>query len=49
MIGGITQIVSLGVAASATAGIGLFGAFMLVTVVKETMNRQVGWAETTKR
>ena len=49
MIGGITQIVSLGVAASATAGIGLFGALMLVTVVKETMNRQVGWAETTKR
>lgn len=40
MIGGITQLVSLGVAATATMGIGLFGAFLLITVVKETMNRQ---------
>ncbi len=39
MIGGIAQIVSLGAAAVTTAGIGLVGAFMLITVVRETMNR----------
>lgn len=41
MIGGIAQVVSLGVAAFTTMGIGLVGAFLLITVVKETMNRQV--------
>jgi MFS family permease len=39
MIGGITQVVSLAAASVTTMGIGLLGAFMLVTVVKETMNR----------
>ena len=39
MIGGIAQIVSRGAAAVTTAGIGLVGAFMLITVVRETMNR----------
>ncbi len=38
-IGGIAQIVTLGVAASATAGVGAFGALMLIFVVKETMTR----------
>ncbi|MFP8871273.1 MAG: MFS transporter, partial [Myxococcota bacterium] len=38
-IGGIAQIVTLGVAASATAGVGAIGALMLIFVVKETMTR----------
>ena len=38
-IGGIAQIVTLGVASLATAGIGVFGALMLIFVVKETMER----------
>jgi MFS family permease len=38
-IGGIAQVVTLGVAASATAGIGVLGALMLIFVVKETMTR----------
>lgn len=38
-IGGIAQVVTLGVASVATGGIGIFGALMLIFVVKETMNR----------
>ena len=38
-IGGLAQIVTLGVASLATAGIGAFGAFMLIFIVKETMTR----------
>jgi MFS family permease len=38
-IGGIAQILTLGVASVATAGIGAFGALMLIFVVKETMTR----------
>ncbi len=38
-IGGLAQIVTLGVASLATAGIGAFGALMLIFVVKETMTR----------
>jgi MFS family permease len=38
-IGGIAQILTLGAASVATAGIGVFGAFMLIFVVKETMTR----------
>ena len=38
-IGGLAQIVTLGVASLATAGIGAFGAFMLIFIVKETMIR----------
>jgi MFS family permease len=38
-IGGIAQILTLGAASMATAGIGAFGAFMLIFVVKETMTR----------
>jgi MFS family permease len=38
-IGGIAQIVTLGVASFATAGVGVFGALMLIFVVKETMTR----------
>jgi MFS family permease len=38
-IGGLSQIVTLGVASLATAGIGAFGAFMLIFIVKETMTR----------
>jgi MFS family permease len=38
-IGGIAQVVTLGVASLATAGIGVFGALMLIFVVKETMQR----------
>lgn len=38
-IGGIAQIVTLGVASLATAGVGVFGTLMLIFVVKETMTR----------
>ena len=38
-IGGLAQIVTLGVASLATAGIGAVGAFMLIFIVKETMTR----------
>ncbi|NQW20818.1 MAG: MFS transporter [Chloroflexi bacterium] len=38
-IGGIAQIVTLGVASFATAGVGVFGALMLLFVVKETMTK----------
>ncbi len=38
-IGGIAQIVTLGVASVATAGVGVVGALMLIFVVKETMTR----------
>ena len=38
-IGGIAQVLTLGVAAAATAGIGAFGALVLIFVVKETMTR----------
>jgi len=38
-IGGLAQIVTLGVASLATAGIGAFGAFMLIFIVKESMTR----------
>ena len=38
-IGGLAQIVTIGVASLATAGIGAFGAFMLIFIVKETMTR----------
>ncbi|MDA1279485.1 MAG: MFS transporter [Chloroflexi bacterium] len=38
-IGGIAQIVTLGVASLATAGVGVFGALLLIFVVRETMNR----------
>ena len=38
-IGGIAQILTLGVASVATAGIGAFGALMLIFVVKETMTK----------
>ena len=38
-IGGIAQILTLGVASVATAGIGAFGALMLIFVVKESMTR----------
>jgi len=38
-IGAIAQVVTLGVASLATAGIGAFGALMLIFVVKETMER----------
>ena len=37
--GGIAQSLTLGVASVATAGIGAFGALMLIFVVKETMTR----------
>lgn len=36
-IGGIAQVVTLGVASFATAGVGVFGALMLIFVVRETM------------
>ncbi|MBO03603.1 MAG: hypothetical protein CL731_01105 [Chloroflexi bacterium] len=39
-IGGIAQILTLGMASMATAGIGAFGALMLIFVVKETMTRR---------
>jgi MFS family permease len=39
VIGGIAQIVTLGVASVATAGVGVLGILMLVFVVKETMSR----------
>ncbi len=39
VIGGIAQIVTLGVASVATAGVGMFGALLLIFVVKETMTR----------
>ncbi|HIF71956.1 MAG TPA: MFS transporter [Dehalococcoidia bacterium] len=38
-IGGIAQILTLGVASFATAGVGVFGALMLIFFVKETMTR----------
>lgn len=38
-IGGIAQVLTLGVASVATAGVGAFGALMLIFVVKETMTR----------
>ena len=38
-IGGIAQVLTLGVASLATAGIGAFGALMLIFVVRETMTR----------
>jgi MFS family permease len=38
-IGGIAQVVTLGVASLATAGVGVFGTLMLIFVVKETMTR----------
>jgi MFS family permease len=38
-IGGIAQIMTLGIASSAAAGIGVFGALMLAIVVKETMTK----------
>jgi MFS family permease len=38
-IGGIAQIVTLGVASAATAGVGMFGALLLIFVVKESMTR----------
>ena len=38
-IGGLAQIVTLGIASLATAGIGAFGAFMLIFIVKESMTR----------
>jgi hypothetical protein len=39
VIGGIAQIVTLGAASLATAGVGLFGALMLIFVVRETLVR----------
>ncbi len=38
-IGGIAQIVTLGVASVATAGVGMFGTLILIFVVRETMTR----------
>ncbi|MDE0591742.1 MAG: MFS transporter [Dehalococcoidia bacterium] len=38
-IGGIAQILTLGIASVSTAGIGAFGALMLIFAVKETMTR----------
>ena len=47
-IGGIAQAVSLGIAATATAGVGLVGALLLIFVVRETLvrtpGRQIGGA-----
>ena len=39
VIGGIAQVVTLGVASVATAGVGVFGALMLIFIVRETMTR----------
>lgn len=39
VIGGIAQVVTLGVASVATGGVGVVGVLMLIFVVKETMNR----------
>lgn len=39
VVGGIAQVATLGVAAAATAGVGVFGALLLVFVVRETMTR----------
>jgi MFS family permease len=38
-IGGIAQVVTLGVASIATAGVGVFGTLMLIFVVRETITR----------
>ena len=38
-IGGIAQVVTLGVASLATAGVGVFGTLMLIFVVRETITR----------
>jgi len=38
-IGGIAQIMTLGIASAAVAGIGVFGALILAIVVKETMTK----------
>jgi len=39
VIGGIAQIVTLGVASVATGGVGVVGVLMLIFLVRETMNR----------
>ena len=39
IIGSIAQVVTLGVASVATAGVGVIGALMLIFVVRETMDR----------
>ena len=38
-IGGIAQVLTLGMASMATAGIGAFGALILIFIVRETMER----------
>lgn len=38
-IGGIAQVLTLGMASMATAGIGVFGALILIFIVRETMER----------
>ena len=39
VIGSIAQVITLGVASVATAGVGVVGALMLIFVVRETMTR----------